>query len=144
MPRWPRLTNLNPDPAFAGRGSLSVMEGATVIGSSPDAGVAQVVGTGVRHRHAVVCSSASNDVVVLCALPGAETHVNGKLVVADGEGGDGVSAATVLRHGARVVFARTLAFRFEAYFDEALQARDATNEWHSAQREVAASNSVQR
>ena len=86
--RWPRLTNLNPDPAFAGRGSLSVMEGATVIGSSPDAGVAQVVGTGVRHRHAVVCSSASNDVVVLCALPGAETHVNGKLVVADGERDD--------------------------------------------------------
>ena len=141
-PRWPRLTNLNPDPAFAGRGSLGVHEGATVLGSSTEAGVALLAGSGVRPRHAVVCSSAANDVVVLCALPGAETHVNGRLVLAEpAEGDASVAVATVLKHGSRVVFARTLAFRFEAYPDDDLARRDATAEWHAAQDEVTQASS---
>ena len=53
---------------------------------------------------------ADADVVVLCALPGAETHVDGRLVLAEPAAGDAsVAVATVLKHGSRVVFARTLA-----------------------------------
>ena len=67
LPAWPRLTNLNPDPAFAGAATVPLADGATVLGSGENAD-GRVRGAGVADRHAVVCASRTHDVVVLCAL----------------------------------------------------------------------------
>ena len=48
----------------------------------------------------------------------------------------GANEATSLRHGARVVLARRLAFRFEAHEDPSFETRDATDAWHEAIGEV--------
>ena len=66
----------------------------------------------------------------MCALPGAETHVDGNRVAMDER------EATRLEHGSRVVLARRLAFRYEARQDESLDAFDATDAWHAAIAEV--------
>lgn len=159
--RWPLLTNLNPDPAFAGPLSVlsgafsarrraavstagrltpfhagaawaSIRDGATVLGAATEADCV-VRGAGVSDRHAVVCCSSAQGVVVLCALPGAETHVNGHRVAMDER------EATRLEHGSRIVLARRLAFRYEARRDVSLDACDATNAWHAAIAEVTTS-----
>ena len=127
--RWPRLTNLNPDPAFAGAAWAPIRDGATVLGCTQEADCV-VRGSGVAPRHAVVCCSSAQGVVVLCALPGAETHVDGNRVAMDER------EATRLEHGSRVVLARRLAFRYEARQDESLDAFDATDAWHAAIAEV--------
>ena len=127
--KWPRLTNLNPDPAFAGAAWAPIRDGATVLGCTQEADCV-VQGSGVAPRHAVVCCSSAQGVVVLCALPGAETHVDGNRVAMDER------EATRLEHGSRVVLARRLAFRYEARQDESLDAFDATDAWHAAIAEV--------
>ena len=123
------MTNLNPDPAFAGAAWAPIRDGATVLGCTQEADCV-VQGSGVAPRHAVVCCSSAQGVVVLCALPGAETHVDGNRVAMDER------EATRLEHGSRVVLARRLAFRYEARQDESLDAFDATDAWHAAIAEV--------
>lgn len=132
---WPNLTNLNPDPEFAGRRVWSLYNGGVaVVGSGPAATV-KLRGAEVRPKHALIAAVNAQDpssrFVVLVALPTATVHVDGTaLDTADR------CDALVLRHGSRVVFAGLHAFRFEERRDDDREQVDATEEWHAAQREL--------
>jgi hypothetical protein len=85
MPRWPRLTNLNPDAEFAGSRTFQLSrQSSTLIGAVPSAQI-RIRGGDVEQRHAVVAAmgddSSGPPVVVICALSTtATTHVDGKRI----------------------------------------------------------------
>ncbi|KAJ8610298.1 hypothetical protein CTAYLR_009077 [Chrysophaeum taylorii] len=134
---WPNLTNLNPDPEFAGRRVWPLDDGGVcVVGAGLEATV-RLRGGDVRSKHALLATAREDaenpesTFVVLVALAGAKVHVDGQPL-------DTATRcdALVLTHGARVVFAGFHAFRFEARKDDSLDATDATSEWNAAQREL--------
>lgn len=138
---WPNLTNLNPDPEFAGCRVWPLSDGVTVVGSGPAATV-RLAGGELLHKHALIAaaledaSDPESRFVVLVGLAGALVHVDGhRLDTAER------CDALVLRHGSRVVFAGLHAFRFEQRRDDDRFDRlDPTTEWRQAQHEVQSSS----
>ena len=127
--KWPRLTNLNPDPAFAGAAWAPIRDGATVLGCTAEADCV-VRGSGVAPRHAVVCCSSAQGVVVLCASTWCGDARRWQQSRHGREGSHAPGARESRRARAAV------AFRYEARQDESLDAFDATDAWHAAIAEV--------
>lgn len=133
---WPNLTNLNPDPEFAGRRIWPLSDAVTLVGSGPAATV-RLRGKDVLSEHAIVAATNRDQLVVLVGLDGSTCHVDGRLL-------DTRDRCDVVRlnHGSRVVFGLVHAFRFEAERHGA--ADDPTAEWTAAQRELLQRPAVRR